>query len=104
MICGAVKLKRIEVGATNPAETFGVFPPEELQLFFSGSDVKQVDRFASPDAGKVRRRSGWFKPRPFESFHLERFKFTKHFKNKTLHCLSNWRTSSYFATALPMPP
>jgi hypothetical protein len=51
MICRAVKLKRIEVGATNPAETFGVFPPEELQLFFTGSDVKQVDRFASPDAG-----------------------------------------------------
>jgi hypothetical protein len=51
MICGAIKLKRIEVGATSPAKTFGIFPPEELQLFFTGSDVKQVDRFASPDAG-----------------------------------------------------
>jgi len=51
MICGAIKLKRIEVGATSPAKTFGIFPPEELQLFFTGSDVKQVDCFASPDAG-----------------------------------------------------
>ncbi len=79
MICRAVKLKRIIVGATNPAETFGVFPPEELQLLFTGSDVKQVDRFASPDAGKVRRRSGWFKPCPFESFHLQRLKFLAKF-------------------------
>ena len=72
MIRRSVELKRIEVGAAQSSEAFGVVPSDELQLVFTGSDVEQVDRFPSPDAEEVGGRSGRFESYPFESFNLER--------------------------------